>query len=93
VLEALLEPVKPDEDKSCMYKDRSGEHGNKVKNDLLVGVQQVKIHRVQSTLRSCTRSKEKSINVFQVVPGVDDDRGDEGDRDNIDIMNKDEVHV
>lgn len=93
MLKSFLEPVKTDKDESGVYEYWSREHGNEVEDDLLVRVKQVEVHRIQATLGSRTGREEERINVLQVIAGVDDNGGYQSHRDNVDVMDTDEVQM
>lgn len=93
MLESFLEPVKTDKDESCVDKYRGREHRNEVEDDLLVGVKQIEVNCIQATLGGRTGREEKRIDVLQVIAGVDDNGGYQSHRDNVDIMDTDEVQM
>lgn len=76
-----------------MDEDGGGEHGNKVEDDLLVGVQQVEVDGVQTALGGGAGGEEQGIDVSQFVPRVDDDGGDEAQGDDVAVMEQDKIEV
>lgn len=78
-LEALLEPVQPEDDDGSVQGDRVRHHGEEVHDNLLERVELVNVHRVEASLGVGTASKEQSVDIRHIVVagGIDEDRGND----------------
>jgi hypothetical protein len=70
-----------------MKSDRGRKHGEDVDDNLLEGVEEVQIDRIETSLSVGATSEEKSIDIVDVAApnGINENRGDNGSSDDPEI--------
>lgn len=93
MLKSLLEPVESDKHDERVYEYRVANHRKEPQEDLLIGVQEVQVDGVQSTLGGRARRMEQGIDITQLAAWIDDDGANDGAGDDVCIVDRDEVEV
>ena len=90
-IEVPLEPVQTYKCEEAVYGYRCREAACDVYDDLLVEREPVDVYSVQPTLCRGTGSEEEDVDVLGVVHGIQQDRGDDGHHDDVEIVYCNEI--
>lgn len=85
-MEAAFEPIEPDKDDKGMDDNRIGDHSNKVKYELLVGMELIDVHRIQTALSCRTAGEVQSVDVSQAARREDEQGANHGEREHVHVV-------